>query len=241
MSSLPELRTVSSPTRGPWQLAVFDLDGTLVDTQQDLLDCLAEALKGEGFDQRARLRARGALHLGMQAMIFAALGEGDRDGQKIQRLLARYLEIYAERIAHLSKPYAGVSETLDWLSQRGVSLAVCSNKTSNMSRLLLDKLGLLRWFPVIVGPDTTGWPKPHPEPLRHAAWESGVSRSRAVLIGDSVIDLRCAQATSMPCWMFLGGYDRETALKAPLRFERFSELCVPAYWGDKAKRPRSVL
>ena len=95
-----------------WQLSVFDLDGTLVDTQDDLLDSLAEAIGPEEFDSAARSRARGALHLGMQAMAFAALGEGPREPKRMRAVEARYFEIYAARIARLSRVYTGVTTAL---------------------------------------------------------------------------------------------------------------------------------
>lgn len=221
----------STPAASPsWQLAVFDLDGTLVDTQEDLLDSLAEAVGPKDFDSPARARARAALHLGMQAMAFAALGEGPKDPNRMRAIEARYLAVYAARIARKSRVYPGVTATLRWLRDRGIRLAVCSNKPLAMSRILLEALDLARWFPVVVGPESTGWPKPHPEPLRHAAWESNVPRSRTALIGDSTVDLQCASAAGMDCWIYRGGYDPPAAARATLKFDRFEELCQPNYW-----------
>jgi len=219
-----------STVHGPWHLAVFDLDGTLVDTRRDLIEALDDAALPASLDPAARERAANALHLGMHAMANAALGHAAEDGGTAAHFSDRYLKAYAARIARHSRPYQGVEDTLEWLQARGVQLALCSNKPEAMSRRLLDELHLLQWFPVIVGPDSTGWAKPHPEPLHHAAFQSGVSRSRTVLIGDSSIDLRCAQAAGIDCWMFTGGYDREAALRAPLIFERFEQLREPRHW-----------
>ena len=108
-----------------------------------------------------------------------------------------------------------------------------------MSRPLLAALSLTRWFPIVVGPESTGWPKPHPEPLRYAVWESNVPRSRAVLIGDSAVDLQCANAAGMDCWMYRGGYDPLVASRAALKFDRFEELCQPKYWPVVAACHRS--
>ncbi len=222
--------TGQATAHGPWHLAVFDLDGTLVDTRRDLIEALDDAALPAALDPVARNRAAGALHLGMHAMAKAVLGDAAADEGTAAHFSDRYLRAYAARIARHSRPYEGVEETLQWLHARGVQMAVCSNKPEAMSWRLLTELQLLQWFPVIVGPDSTGWAKPHPEPLHHAAFQSGVSRSRTVLIGDSSIDLRCAQAAGIDCWMFAGGYDSETAMRAPLVFERFEQLRDPGHW-----------
>jgi phosphoglycolate phosphatase len=222
-----------------WQLAVFDLDGTLVNTQEDLLESLAQAIGPEAFDTPAHARAQAALHLGMQAMAFAALGDGQKDPNRLRALEARFIETYSARIASKSTVYPGVTHTLHWLADRGIRLAVCSNKPIAMSRLLLEALNLTRWFPIVVGPESTGWPKPHPEPLRYAAWESNVPRSRTVLIGDSAIDLKCAISAGMDCWLYRGGYDSLAAAQAPLNFDHFEELCQPEYWPIATPRHRS--
>lgn len=237
MSTAPLANTAAASRS--WQLAVFDLDGTLVDTQDDLIDSLAEVIGPEDFDSSARTRARSALHLGMQAMAFAALGEGKKDPKRMRSVETRYLEVYATRISLKSRIYPGVTSTLRWLRDRGIRLAVCSNKPLSMSRLLLEALDLTRWFPIIVGPESTGWPKPHPEPLRYAAWESNVPRSRTVLIGDSAVDLQCANAAGMDCWLYRGGYDPVAAARAPLKFDRFEELCQSKYWPAITARHRS--
>jgi phosphoglycolate phosphatase len=221
MSAAP---LANAPARQSWQLAVFDLDGTLVDTQDDLLESLGDAVGPDEFDGAARKRARAALHLGMQAMAFAALGEGQKDANRMRAIESRYLDLYAARIARRSRAYPGVTMTLRWLRDRGIRLAVCSNKP---------------YFPIVVGPESTGWPKPHPEPLRHAAWESNVPRSRSVLIGDSAVDLQCASAAGMDCWIYRGGYDPVAASRAPLAFNRFEELCQPKYWPAVNARHRS--
>jgi phosphoglycolate phosphatase len=218
------------PAQGPWQLAVFDLDGTLVDTRRDLLEGLGDAIGEEMFDDQSRERAAAALHLGMRAMVAAALGDAGRDEKRVAYFLDRYSQAYSARIARHSKPYLEVPETLRWLRHRGVKLAVCSNKSQDLSRVLLRILGLWEFFPVIVGPESTGQMKPHPEPLRHAAWASCVAKAHAVLIGDSGIDVECAERAGMDCWLFSGGYEPGAAPRASMCFDRFEELRQPAYW-----------
>lgn len=222
------------PSEGPWHLAVFDLDGTLIDTRRDLLEGLAETIGEEIFDAASRERANAALHLGMRAMLVAALGDAGQDEKRVAYFFDRYSSAYSARIARHSKPYPEVPETLRWLRARGVKLAVCSNKSRDMSRLLLRILGLWELFPVIVGPESTGEMKPHPEPLRHAAKASSVGKGRTVLIGDSSVDMECAQRAGVDCWMFSGGYEPSAASRASLIFDRFDQLRQPAYWTENA-------
>lgn len=236
--------TIACPSskEGPWDLAVFDLDGTLVDTRQDLMEALEEALEPGMLDETKRERAEAALPMGMHAMLVAALDETvAEDASTVQRLSERYLSIYGARIARHSRPYPEVPETLSWLRARGVQMALCSNKPKQLSRVLLRILDLFSFFPVIVGPECTGRAKPHPEPLRHAAWLSNIARSRTVLIGDSRIDAECAEHAGMASWIFLGGYDPAARARATLVFEHFEQLRQPAYWTESRTSSRRSL
>src|SRR5262249_2905690 len=128
---------MSTTSQGPWHLAVFDLDGTLVDTRRDLIEALDDAAAPAVLDPAARERAARALHLGMPAMARAALGHAAEDPGTAQHFTERYLKAYGGRVARHSRPYEGVEDTLRWLHARGVQLAVCSNKPEAMSRRLL--------------------------------------------------------------------------------------------------------
>jgi phosphoglycolate phosphatase len=218
---------------GPWQLAVFDLDGTLVDTRQDLMEALADAVEPRPLEGLIRDRAEAALPLGMHAMLVATLDEpASKDSNTVRALAERYLSTYSARIARHSRPYPGVPETLSWLHARGVQIALCSNKPKALSRQLLRTMDLSGYFPVIVGPECTGKAKPHPEPLRHAAWLSNIARSRSVLIGDTGIDFECAERAGMASWIFTGGYDSGICKRATRMFGQYSELRQPAFWAE---------
>jgi phosphoglycolate phosphatase len=224
---------------GPWQLAVFDLDGTLVDTRQDLMEALADTLEPDSLDDAKRERAEAALPMGMHAMLVAALDESvAQDERVVRRIYERYLSTYGARIARHSRPYAEVPETLSWLRARGVQMALCSNKPKQLSRVLLRMLDLFTFFPVIVGPECTGKAKPHPEPLRHAAWLSNIARSRSVLIGDSRIDAECAERAGMPSWIFMGGYDPAARSRASMVFDHFNQIREPGRWADNHPHSR---
>ena len=173
------------------RLVVFDLDGTLVDSLQDLADA-ANALVAE---------------YGCPAIPDAAVAGmiGDGAGVLVQRVCAacgldpappdavpRFLAIYDRLMLVHTRPYPGVADALDALAVR-VPLAVLTNKPHDAMRRMLDVFDLSRRFVACVGSDL-GFPrKPDPAALRHLMAQAGSAPESALLVGDSAIDLETAR------------------------------------------------
>jgi phosphoglycolate phosphatase len=181
-------------------LAVFDLDGTLVDTAPDLIDTCNTVLSRRGIPAVAPQTLRHFIGRGARAMIEAsleasgiALSEGD-----LEAVHAEYLEHYAGRIAELSRPFPEILRALDTLEAAGVGLGVCTNKKESLARLLLRELGLAHRFATITGADTFGASKPDPEPLLRTIAAAGATVARTVFVGDSRIDHETARAAGVP-------------------------------------------
>lgn len=170
-------------------LIVFDLDGTLIDSERDLADAV-----------NALLTERGALPLPLPA-IGAMVGDGAavlvRRACAAARLpmddtsLPRFLELYDERLLHTTRPYAGIVEALEATAQYGV-LAVLTNKPLGHTGRLLDGLGLARFFADVVGGDGPLPRKPDPAGLRHLMSAHRAVPSGTVLVGDSRVDAATA-------------------------------------------------
>ena len=188
-----------------FQLYVFDLDGTLVDSRRDLADAANGLLAESGApplteDDVGRLVGDGAATL--VARVFAASGLPQPAGA-----LERFLAIYDGRLLNHTRPYAGIPETLDALCARA-PLAVLTNKPLGSTRRILDALDLARRFDAsrVLGGDGPLPRKPDPSGLRHLAASVHVPLSSTLLIGDSRIDLQTARAAGAPVCLVRYGF-----------------------------------
>lgn len=176
---------------------LFDLDGTLVDTAADVAAALDRLLVELGHAPLGQAAARGLIGGGARALVERGLRQvGDGRPHDLDRLTARWLDLYESAIAATSKPYPGVAATLGRLAEAGALLAVCTNKADHATRVLLDALGLSRHFAAVVGGDVPRR-KPDPAHPRAVLDRLGVSAAEAVLVGDSDNDLQAARAAGL--------------------------------------------
>lgn len=179
---------------------VFDLDGTLVDTAPDLIASTNHVLEHLGLPLVDAETLRPLVGHGARYMIEKAVGApaatmtaGERDA-----LLDRYLDYYGRHIADKSRPFDGVVPLLEKFRANGAKLAVCTNKNERLSKQLLDALDLTRYFDAIAGRDTLPEAKPHPNALLGTIALAGGDQARAIMIGDSGIDVATAKAAGVP-------------------------------------------
>ena len=206
---------VPAPTHLSFQLYVFDLDGTLVDSRRDLADS-ANALLAEcgasplSEDHVGRLVGDGAATL--VARVFAASGIA-----RPPDALARFLAIYETRLLHHTRPYPGIPEALDAIAGRA-PIAVLTNKPIASTRRILDALDLARRFDgaAVLGGDGPLPRKPDPAGLRHLAERVDTPLSSTLLIGDSSVDLRTARAAGAAICLVRYGFGFESVDAAHL-------------------------
>ena len=179
---------------------VFDLDGTLIDTAPDLIDTLNFILDQHGLPAVAYDTARPFIGGGARGMIERALVfEGSSaSAAEVDRLYSAFVTHYAEHIADRSRPFPQLEAALDRLTAEGYRLAVCTNKLERLSRRLLEMLRLADRFAAICGADTFGVPKPDPQMFRLTVARAGGEPQQAVMVGDSVTDIRTARAAKVP-------------------------------------------
>ena len=173
---------------------VFDLDGTLVDTAPDLgatLNRLLAAMIGDGTPK--------FVERGFEAT-------GGVPGE-LAPLVHRFLTLYEGALVDTSRPYPGTEAMLAALAGQGVRLAVCTNKPSTHTALLLQTLGLDHWFQAVVGGDVPNR-KPHPDHLLRTLRLLGVDAASAVMVGDSENDVAAARAAGLPVVVVSFGYSR---------------------------------
>lgn len=202
----------------PFPVAVFDLDGTLVDTAPDLVATLNIILGREKLPAIAFEDARTLIGGGARKLLERGLAiEGVRpEAARMERLVADFIAHYADNIANGSRPFDGTLAALDELAAGGFRLAVCTNKLEWLSLRLLDTLGLSARFAAICGADTFGVAKPDPAILTATIARAGGQVGHAVMIGDSATDVGAARAAGLPVICVDFGYsDRPVAELRP--------------------------
>jgi phosphoglycolate phosphatase len=192
-------------------IVVFDLDGTLIDTAPDLVETLNVVFAREGLPPVPYAAARNLIGGGARAMIIRGVEAEGRviAAGEIERMLTDFIAYYSEHIADHSQPFPGLTDALDTLDAGGCRLAVCTNKLERLSVLLLEQLGLAQRFAFICGQDTFGVQKPDPEVLRRTIGAAGGSLQNAIMIGDSINDIRVARAAGVPVIAVDFGYTEQ--------------------------------
>lgn len=193
---------------------LLDLDGTLVDSAPDLHGALDATLGRHGHPTVSEELVRQFVGAGARVLIERALAEVYAQPAEQEAALAtidllhrHFLDYYALHIADRSQTYPGVREALEDLSQRGIALAVVTNKYEGLSRQLLDALDLSGHFGAVIGGDTLPVRKPDPGPLLEACRQLGSDPAFAVMIGDSITDVRAARNADMPVICVSYGYN----------------------------------
>ena len=225
------LYLVGPMSRFAFDIVLFDLDGTLVDSARDLCPAVNHALAEIGREPVSESTSRGLIGGGTDMMLTCALEAtgGMIEEAEYRQLTRALLDFYWENIAANTEPFANCLDALDALQAEGCKLAVCTNKSEKPARELLEALGMTAYFAAIYGGDTLGRDKAKPLPdMLHAAVKD-LGGGSAVLIGDTTYDVRAANAAGLPVVACSFGYCDEPAeeLGADIVIASFDEL-VPA-------------
>lgn len=174
--------------------AVFDLDGTLVDTLGEIRLALNRVLARHGRNGLESDVVRDLVGNGPKTLMERAwtkTGSSANAGE-VGLLAEEYSKEYDKNPAGMSRPYPGVHEGVQRLIQSGWRLGICTNKHGNAARALVRDLGWESWIRVVVSGEES-FRKPDPRPLRFAFQKMGACFGRHLFIGDSEIDLKTAQ------------------------------------------------
>jgi phosphoglycolate phosphatase len=207
---------------------VYDLDGTLADTAEDLVATLNWLLAREGLAPLKVESASSLVGSGARALIkrgFAASGE-TLDPRRLEALFVDFLAYYNAHIVDRSRLYPGAEEALRAFARAGWRQAVCTNKIEASAKLLIERLGIAGRFAFVCGQDTFGIGKPDARPLLETIAASGGSSARAIMVGDSGTDIKTARAANVPVVCVDFGYsDPPVAELGPDRvISHFDEL-----------------
>lgn len=184
---------------------LFDLDGTLADTLPDLSDALTEALAERSLAPMADERLRPLVSRGARAMAMEACG-ARVDEATLERVLARFLELYAANVSRRTRLVEGMPALLDALDARAVTWGIVTNKRRAYAEPLMSALVADGRAACIVSGDSTANPKPHPQPLLHACRLAGCAPGECVYVGDARIDVLAARRAGMRSLVARYGY-----------------------------------
>lgn len=212
-------------------IIVFDLDGTLVDSRPDLLDCLNLCLASIGLEPADPEAMRGFVGHGGRVMLARASAAQGRmlDEDELNRLVRLFLEHYSANMPGKTTLFPGTLEALDRFSDAGFLLAICTNKYEHLSTRLIDSLGIADRFAAICGADTFAHRKPDPRHLTDTIAMAGGDPRRAIMVGDSRTDIDTARAAAIPVVAVDWGYSEEpvSQLEPTLVISHYDALTVP--------------
>ncbi len=177
-------------------MVLIDLDGTLVDSVPDLAFCVDEMMTQLDLPPHGEAKVREWVGNGVERLVKRALIgqlEGEPDEVQFERALPIFMELYAENTSGRSRLYPGVKEGLEFLRGAGITTACVTNKAERFTLPLLTDLGIRDFFELVVSGDTLPTKKPDPGQLLHAAKHFNVEPRRALMVGDSVNDVKAAR------------------------------------------------
>ena len=190
---------------------IFDLDGTLLNTLEDLADSVNYAMERFGFPLHTLEEVRFFVGNGAPKLIERSIPQGV-ENPSYEAVLKVYSEHYAEHCEDKTQPYAGVMEMLETLKGQEYKLAIVSNKFDGAVKQLCKKY-FGEYIAVAIGESAQVKRKPAPDTAYRALRELDSDASHAVYVGDSDVDIQTAGNVPMPCVSVTWGFRTEEQLK----------------------------
>lgn len=214
----------------PLKAALFDLDGTLLDTLEDLANATNRALASAAYPVHPVSAYRRFVGNGLRTLVSRALPAGEDASSALDELVRRTGENYARDWAETTRPYPHIPELLDTLRGKGIPLAVVTNKPHDWTLLMLDHYFPGQPFAFVQGATPRIPHKPDPAGALKAAHNLNVTPEEAAFLGDSNVDMHTARNAHMlalgAAWGFRGAEELREAgadhiLEDPLDLLRF--------------------
>jgi len=215
-------------------LLIFDLDGTLIDSQLDLALSVNAARTQMGFSELPHELIHSYVGNGAPVLIRRAMGP-DAPDPVVAEALDRFLAHYREHMLDNTVLYSGVREALDRFQQEGIAMAVLTNKPIINSVGIVRGLGLESLFFRVYGGNSFAQKKPDPVGIHSLLQESGAPKQRALMVGDSAVDIRTARNAGIRACGVTYGFQPESLREAPPDWllDRMDDL-VPLVLAERA-------
>lgn len=189
---------------------LIDLDGTLIDSVPDLAYCGDEMMKALGLPPRGETASRNWVGNGVERFCERTLlgsVDGSADPELFARALPIFKALYLEHNSQRSCVYDGVIEGITWMKAQGYRLGCVTNKAEAFTVPLLKDKGLFDLFELVISGDTCAEKKPSPMPLLYAAEKMGVVPENALMLGDSISDVKAARSAHFHIICMSYGYN----------------------------------
>lgn len=191
-----------------YHTVIFDLDGTLLDTLEDLTDAVNYALEKNHMPLRTVHEIRGFVGNGIRNLMIRAVPQGC-DNPAFEQTFTDFQVYYKEHCNDKTKPYEGITKLLEFLQKQGISMAIVSNK-ADFAVKELQKIYFEKYIPVAIGEREGVAKKPAPDTVDSALSELHASKEGAVYVGDSDVDIETAKNAGLPCISVTWGFrDKE--------------------------------
>lgn len=176
---------------------IFDLDGTLVNSLEDIADSMNSVLREYGFPTHGLEEYKAFVGRGMRNLVVRSLPEDARDEARIALCRDSLLKEYGMNCLKKTRPYEGITDLLDGLDKRKIKRAVFSNKIDHLTKRIVEELFPGRPFPVVVGAGAGMPEKPDPAGVLSVARQLGIEPGRLIYMGDSDVDMETARNAGM--------------------------------------------
>ncbi len=190
---------------------IFDLDGTLLDTLEDLTASVNHALDQVSFPRRTLDEVRTFVGNGVRVLMRRALPGGE-ENPRFEEAFAAFREHYAAHCRDRTRPYPGIMDLARELKARGLRLGIVSNKSDREVKEL-NRACFSGLFSAALGEREGVRRKPEPDGLLEAVKELGSTPERSLYVGDSEVDLRTAVNAGIDCVSVTWGFRSETQLR----------------------------
>ncbi|MEZ0323449.1 MAG: HAD-IIIA family hydrolase [Hydrogenothermaceae bacterium] len=210
-----------------FNLYLFDLDGTILDSKEDIAIAVNYGLKKVGLPERDSNEIVKYVGYGAKKLIDDLLKEFDEEIKN--EVLIHFREFYTQNPVIKSKIYPNVEDILKKLKDKGKNISVVTNKYEDISKRILEYFKIDRYIDLVVGADTTSEKKPSPKPVFYILEKLNQTKENTILIGDSETDIQTSKNAGIYSCFVLHGYgNRELALKLNPDFviKNFSEFEV---------------
>lgn len=195
-----------------YKAIIWDMDGTLMSTLEDLTDSVNHALAQFGMPPRTLEETRRFVGNGIGRFVRLSMPEGESD-ETVSKVLECFTGWYGEHCRIKSRPYNGVTTLLERLKQEGFKMAIVSNKI-DFALKIIAKECFGDSVDVVIGEQEGLARKPAPDMVYKALEELGVEKNEAVYIGDSDVDLKTARNSGLDCVNVLWGFRTKEELTA---------------------------
>lgn len=174
-------------------LIIFDLDGTLVDSQKDIINSVNYCLRKLGLKEKKPELIASYIGIGREHLVREAVGSVNKD--KFDKAYSIFREHYNKHLVDTTVLYLGIKNVLDYFKNK--KKTVITNRGIESSKRVLKLLGVINYFDKIIGGDDEECRKPSPKLIQYALKELGIKNERAIMVGDMIFDIKAAKAAGV--------------------------------------------